>query len=134
MKKNFLFIITCFSLLCSCGKEEEKNSDIEWQFDKPYSSKYHFDVPTDGESYSMLCKNYSKVSMQMVEEKDTVILWVEPETTLNRNWYTINLVDDKTINVTFLDNNSNSDRSLTIHAIAFNASDEISFLQKRKKE
>jgi hypothetical protein len=63
-----------------------------------------------------------------------VILWVEPETTLNRNWYTINLVDNKTINVTFLDNNSNSDRSLTIYAIAFNASDEISFLQKRKKE
>ncbi len=63
-----------------------------------------------------------------------VIRWIEPLTTLNRNWYTINLVDNKTINVTFLDNNSNSDRSLTIHAIAFNASDVISFSQKGKKE
>lgn len=134
MKKIFLFIITCFSLLCSCGKEEEKNSDIEWQFDKPYSSKYHFEVPSDGESYNMICKNYLKVSMDMVEEKDTVILWNEPKTTLKRDWYTINLVDSKTIKVTFSSNDSDSDRSLAIHANAFNSSDVISFSQKGKKE
>ena len=35
-----------------------------------------------------------------------VILWIEPETTLKCNWYTINLVDNKTINVIFLGNDS----------------------------
>ena len=63
-----------------------------------------------------------------------VILWIETETTLKCDWYTINLVNNKTINFIFLGNDSDSDRSLTIHANAFNASDVISFLQNGKNE
>lgn len=135
MKKFFLLIVTCFSLFCSCGKEEKENSDIEWQFDKTYSSKYHFEVPSDGGDYSMECKNYSRVSIGMVQEKDTIITLDQslPIQSLNREWYNI-VVDKSTINVTFLRNNSIQDRSLTINAIAINASDVISFSQKGKKE
>lgn len=127
-------IVGLFTTLVSCSKNELDGNwePMKWEADYPGNPK-SIDVPAEGGTYTLRCKNYQNPWLSNVSTEHTVIyagLESQNFHHIEHDWYNI-MVEGNAYRIIIKPNTSGKVRKLLIHVTAGDIFDGIEVTQAK---
>lgn len=124
-------VLASLFFVTSCSDDDEWDA-MKWTASTEVTENNSVEVPVEGASYSFVCTNYNKVWLSGINEKGETLDLSSQNGSIQREWGSLECKDN-VLTVTFLKNETESNRDIEINVTAGNISDKFNFNQKCSK-